>query len=437
MSVFKKKNNETLKENPVNESEKSDYKDQLNTGLLAMANEDEELLKELEDEKEAYLNNRFSFMKLIKSLDYKDFVKLIILILLIVLLIFIVILKNIKANALQDQMAAQRWATKGASQVSIFLPEGMLSTNLKSDTEGGTSNTNTVEETINNLRFNLTNDLNSMIKKDDSVTVDSQSLDENNEPILEDPLSGPYTYAYSAYGSINIASGDDESHRISAADAIGVGGDFYLFHPVKLLTGSFIYPDDFMKDGVVLDSNTAFRLFGSIDIVGMEVTVNDKPYFVRGVYEVNDDHVTKMAKADGGFVFIDYEALCKDGMAKSINCIEFVSIEPYKGYLFNYLNSSEHTGFENVKLVQNTDRFGFEKLLTYVISEYGSRSMVISPIVYPYWENIARSYEDLCGFLLLIEIFLILLIAIFIISFLNLLFKRLVPKDTFNEKDGF
>ena len=98
---------------------------------------------------------------------------------------------------------------------------------------------------------------------------------------------------------------------------------------------------------------------------------------------------------------------------------------PYS-YLFNYLNSSEHTGFENGKLVQNTDRFGFEKLLTYVISEYGSRSMVISPIVYPYWENIARSYEDLCGFLLLIEIFLILFIAVFIISFLNLLFKKVM-----------
>ena len=32
------------------------------------------------------------------------------------------------------------------------------------------------------------------------------------------------------------------------ADAIGIGGDFFLFHPLTLLNGSYFSGNDLMKD---------------------------------------------------------------------------------------------------------------------------------------------------------------------------------------------
>lgn len=430
------------KENISNNAE--DMNAQLNTSLLAMANEDSELIESIEEEKQKKLEERFTFKKYIKSFKVRDYTLLVLFIISIVLLSSIMIGKSMIISNLTDQSAADRWDEQGAGQVSIFLPQGLISNNsTQTSMPSGTETASVMKSAdaeinaINTIRFNLVNSLNGILNSDDDdksddnpVVVETQEITDDNEVVINDPLLGPYTYAFSGKGTIDIASSNESFNKVSGANVIGVGGDFYLFHPMTLLSGSFIGPDDLLKDGVVLDANTAFKLFGSADIVGMEVDINNKPYFVRGVVAVNDNRMSKKAGSDGGYIFMDYEALLKDGVTSGVDTIEFVSTDPYSGYLFTFLNTTENTNLskDDIKVVQNTGRFTPGKLLTYVLSEWGVRSMVRSPIVYPYWENIARAYEDIFAFLLVIEAILIVFIVLVVVHFISKLYKEIFIK---------
>ena len=56
-------------------------------------------------------------------------------------------------------------------------------------------------------------------------------------------------------------------------DTFCVGGDFFLFHPVRLLSGNYFSEDDLMHDYILLDEEAAWDLFGGTDVAG-------KKYFV-------------------------------------------------------------------------------------------------------------------------------------------------------------
>ena len=50
----------------------------------------------------------------------------------------------------------------------------------------------------------------------------------------ENPSARLWVDAYSADGKITLVNG----RNTLDANAIGIGGDFFLFHPLKLITGS-------------------------------------------------------------------------------------------------------------------------------------------------------------------------------------------------------
>ena len=58
-----------------------------------------------------------------------------------------------------------------------------------------------------------------------------------------------YRDAYSAIGDISVST----DFGSATVKTIGVGGDFFLFHPLYLRSGSYISDDDFMQDRVVLE----------------------------------------------------------------------------------------------------------------------------------------------------------------------------------------
>lgn len=51
----------------------------------------------------------------------------------------------------------------------------------------------------------------------------------------ENPSARLWVDAYSADGKITLVNG----RNTLDANAIGIGGDFFLFHPLKLITGSY------------------------------------------------------------------------------------------------------------------------------------------------------------------------------------------------------
>ena len=69
---------------------------------------------------------------------------------------------------------------------------------------------------------------------------------------------------YSTKGELTLYS----DRASITARAFGVGGDFFTFHPLKLLSGSYFDGEDLNKDGVVIDENVAWQLFGSSNVAG-------------------------------------------------------------------------------------------------------------------------------------------------------------------------
>lgn len=93
---------------------------------------------------------------------------------------------------------------------------------------------------------------------------------------LEAPEGGSlYQDAWSGTATSVAVSGPAGKSNVKT---YGVGGDFFLFHPYTLLSGSYIAESDFAQDRVVLDENLAWQLFGSSDVAGMEVTIGERNY---------------------------------------------------------------------------------------------------------------------------------------------------------------
>lgn len=61
-----------------------------------------------------------------------------------------------------------------------------------------------------------------------------------------------------------------------------MGGNFFDFHPIRLLSGNYISPDDLMKDRVLLDEDTAWLLFGGTQLEGLSFKIDGVPFVVAG-----------------------------------------------------------------------------------------------------------------------------------------------------------
>ena len=92
---------------------------------------------------------------------------------------------------------------------------------------------------------------------------------------------------------------------------------------------------------------------------------------------------------------------------------------PVSGYAKQYVMENIGVTEKEIEIVENTTRFSALSRLK-VIGAFGTRSMSSKPIIYPYWENIARGYEDILGllfvFVLLLFIYPAVLVCVFLIK---------------------
>jgi len=205
--------------------------------------------------------------------------------------------------------------------------------------------------------------------------------------------------AWAAYGTVSILS---DRGRPTNASVIGVGGDFFMFHPMQLKHGSYLSPNDIMKDLVVLDEELAWRLFGATHVAGADVVINGKPFIVAGVISRESDFASVAAYTDGEGLYMSYETL--DAMMPGgarIASYEIVMPNPVSNFALNII--SDLFKQDGVHIVQNTDRFSVANQLS-IISSFGERSIRDDTTAFPYWENAARFAEDRLALFLLLSI---------------------------------
>lgn len=288
---------------------------------------------------------------------------------------------------LAEQQVAKQWAKDDSfAQISCFLQP----------------NAGMTERMLTPLRFKLKEAL-----KDAAIG-------------LEDEAGRTMVDAYSSIGNLYLSS----NRSSISARAVGVGGDFFLFHPMKLLSGSFFDGNDLNEDGIILDEEVAWKLFGSYEVVGMEVRLGDASYPIRGVVRREEGHFSKAAEENTPTVFVSYKLLQNGQEAEvPIETYELLIQSPVTGFGESALKEAMGIGEDTYEIVENSTRFSIRHRFE-LLKAFGERSMHKDGFTYPYWENRARAYEDVATVLLVIEGICIIYPVIFGIRLLIILFRR-------------
>ncbi|MCM1044518.1 MAG: ABC transporter permease [Candidatus Gastranaerophilales bacterium] len=296
--------------------------------------------------------------------------------LLVCLILFLVI--RSMGNAQDSQQMAERWSDKNnVAQVSCFF----------SVSAGMT------EDAIEEFEHAIDGAL-----REASITLETMHEGE----VISDNAR-LWVGAYSAAGRITLSS----SRTSLDAEAVGIGGDFFLFHPLRLVSGAYFSGNDLMQDYCVIDEDAAWQLFGSNDVVGQTVDIRGIPHMITGVVERPTGRLEEAAGLSSTVVYVSYQTLSELGTDYGINHYEIVMPNPVSGFALQYVK--EHIGVaeKHVEVVENSARYSLVNSLKKILA-FGTRSMNGKAIIYPYWENVARGYEDIIA-LLTLFLFLFLL----------------------------
>ena len=80
---------------------------------------------------------------------------------------------------------------------------------------------------------------------------------------------------------------------------------------------------------------------------------------------------------------------------------------PISNYAENLVREGLASNEKEVQVIENSSRYSFLNRLK-VIAAFGTRSMNSKAIIYPYWENVARGYEDVIALLTLLMLLFLL-----------------------------
>lgn len=300
-----------------------------------------------------------------------------------IIFLFLICLTNHMAASLDTQQMADRWSKEGnAAQISCFF----------------STNAGVTEDLLKSFEHSLDGAL-------QEAAIEQES---------ENPGARLWVDAYSASGRITLSYEDTSLE----ADAIGIGGDFFLFHPLKLISGSFFSGNDLMQDYCVIDEDAAWQLFGSNDVAGMTVYVGNVPHIVTGVVERPAGRLEEAAGLDSTVVYVSYKTLSELGSDNGINHYEIVMPNPVSDFAYNHVK--ENIGIEEseIEILENSKRYSLLSRLK-TLGAAGTRSMNGKAIIYPYWENLARGYEDIIAVLtLFMLLFLLYPVVLFLVLFI-------------------
>lgn len=206
--------------------------------------------------------------------------------------------------------------------------------------------------------------------------------------------------AYSSQGECHISS----KRSNMKVRVFGVGGDFFQFHPLTLLDGSYFDETDENADGVILDEIVAWQLFGSNNVSGMEIEINDVIYPVRGVIRSDKGMFSEAVAEEAATIYVSFEILEKIYSGKvGIDCYEVLIANPVKEFGKEAVAKAVGMDEKQYELVEVSARYDFWHRID-ILKNFGVRSMNTRNIVFPYWENRAKGYEDVSALFLVLEI---------------------------------
>lgn len=345
---------------------------------------------------------KIDISKLKLNINKKKLVLLCINIILIVAFIVLSIFAKKGVRMLYSQQEARRWEDEKNSyaQVSAFASPGR----------------NLQEEDIASIRSSV------------METLSKDSLNESSR------ASRVWIDAYSGECKTEFR----KDNNTLSVTAVGVGGEFFQFHPIPLLSGSYISEEDLNQDRVVVDENFAWAMFGSNDIVGMQIWLGNSIYTIAGVTAVDEESLYRTAYGDSNRIYMPYSQLKKQQENLMITCYEAVMPNPISNYAFYTLRTAcgieeeneevikkaeNPLDFEDIQVMENSNRFDTMKLLEGLKNR---KLQVMRPnsVGYPVWENLARVEVQRQQNLLVLRFLLLICPFVCLVLWLYGLWKR-------------
>ncbi len=190
-----------------------------------------------------------------------------------------------------------------------------------------------------------------------------------------------WIYAYSTETKVNVMGPRDSI----SAQAILTGGDFFRFHALPLVSGSY-YGEGLITDTqLVIDENAAWRLFGSADVVGMRAEIGGYEFTVTGVVESEDGSAAPK-------LYLPMSAYCRFSGDRNITCFELLLPNPVSGFAHSIATRCVSGEEKYLDIVDHAARFGLMDLYRYL----GGFEQVLIPekqVFYPAWEQNERKVE--------------------------------------------
>ena len=210
------------------------------------------------------------------------------------------------------------------------------------------------------------------------------------------------TYSYSGCSEVSVQNKDIQME----VTAIGVGENFFYFHPVSLLSGSYFYPEQQGLDLVIIDQNLAWVLYGSDNIVGMSIEIGGKPHRIAGVMKWEKSGLQKRAGYNKPLIFMSYPSLKGMDETLSVTACDVLMSEITSGFgkttLKSYLETNMGLRENQYDIVNHTKRLKKSSLKS-ALEQMKYNSMKTKQLSYPYWENMSRYVRDECARLLCVQ----------------------------------
>lgn len=295
------------------------------------------------------------------------------------------------------QQAAMRWAKDGsAAHISVFATSA-----AKFDADDVFVLREKLKEALKevNLTENSKKDADKGKQNAAKAGVDGKTNISGADRKDTEPNSSVFLDCYSAKGSLTVSS----DQTTASFTTYGVGGNFFFFHPLTLKSGAYFSEESMMDDYVILDEDCAWQLFGSTDIAGMQITVNQKPLLIAGVVAREDSPFTEAAGNKKPTLYVSYQTLLSYGSTQPISCYEIILPNLTKGYAKRLVKDNLDIKSSRREIIENSARYRLPNYAS-ILKNFGKRSMQTKPLVYPYWENQARATEDVCVLLFVLAI---------------------------------
>lgn len=250
--------------------------------------------------------------------------------------------------------------------------------------------------------------------------------------------------AYSA--SLGKATIMGETGKHSETEVTAVGGDFFLFRSFDLVSGAFFSDDDLMQDGAVIDRQLAWNIYGTDNIAGKAIYINNVKLYISGVIETPRTDPEERCVGSTPRAYISYYAAglisgsgggydeFDDSMRtvsdfRKVTCYECISPEPVERFTYNAVKKELSERYKDkISIVNNTERFDPKPRIK-ALKRLDDSVVRKDSIVYPFWENASRMVEFKLSFIyggrrLLLAIPLITLIWLIIVAYRAFMRKK-------------